>query len=142
MKKIILGLLAALTLAVPAARAQQIAGTWQGTLNDGKDALRIVVKIADDDHRLTGAMYSLDQGADPMALSSISFQGGTLNFAIALLNGRYSGKLSADSNSIDGQWIQGKPLPLILVRANKDSAWDIPTPTAPMARDADPAFEV
>jgi len=142
MKKIILGLLAALTLAIPAARAQQIAGTWQGTLSDGEDSLRIVVKITDDDHRLKGAMYSIDEGADPMALSSISFQGGTLNFAIALLNARFSGKLGADSNSIAGQWSQGKPTPLTLVRANKDSAWEIPPPNAPMARDADPSFEV
>jgi uncharacterized protein (TIGR03435 family) len=143
MKKALLSVLAALALAVSAMHAQQIAGTWQGTIADGKDSLRVVVKITDDDKQLKGALYSIDQGADPFALSSISFKGGTLSFAIELINGRFSGTLSADANSVAGQWLQGgKPLPLTLARAGKDTAWDIPKPTAPMARDAKPAFDV
>jgi hypothetical protein len=136
-------ILAALLCAAPALHAQKLAGTWQGTLADGKDSLRVVVKITDDDRRLKGALYSIDQGGDPMALSSISLQGGTLNFAIALINGHFSGTVSADANSIAGQWIQGsKPTPLTLVRASKDAAWEIPKPNASMARDANPSFEV
>lgn len=143
MKKAVLCILAVLALAVPA-HAQQIAGTWQGTLADGKDSLRVVVKITDDEKRLRGTLYSIDQGGEPIALSSITLQAGTLNFAIVLLNAHYSGKLSADASSIAGEWSQGsgKPDPLTFVRADKDSAWEIPKPTAPMARDADPAFDV
>jgi len=143
MNKTALCIIAALVCSASAMHAQKLAGTWQGTINDGKDALRVVVKITDDDQRLKGALYSIDQGGDPMALSSISLQGGKLNFAIALIKGSYFGTVSADANSIAGQWIQGsKPLPLTLVRTSKDAAWDIPKPNAPMARDADPSFEV
>jgi uncharacterized protein (TIGR03435 family) len=144
MKKTFLCVLAALAFAVPAMHAQQIAGTWQGTIPDGKDSLRVVVKITDDDKKLRGALYSIDQGADPLALSSITLKDGSLSFAIALINGRFTGKLSADANSIAGEWTEGKdkPDPLTLVRADKDAAWEIPKPNAPMARDAKPAFDV
>ena len=143
MNKTALCIVAALVCSAPAMHAQKLAGTWQGTITDGNDALRVVVKITEDDRRLKGALYSIDQGGDPMALSSISLQGGKLNFAIALIKGSFSGTVSADANSIAGQWIQSsKPLPLTLIRVSKDAAWDIPKPNAPMARDADPSFEV
>jgi uncharacterized protein (TIGR03435 family) len=144
MRRVVLCIVAILTCAVPAMQAQKLAGTWQGSIADGKDSLRVVVKITEDDKRLGGTLYSIDQGGDPLALSSISFKDGTLSFAIALINGRFSGTLSTDANSLTGQWTQGsgKPDPLTLVRAGKDAEWEIPKPAVPMARDADPAFEV
>jgi hypothetical protein len=142
MKNAALSIVAVLALALPM-HAQQIAGTWQGTITAGKDALRVVVKITEDDQRLKGALYMVDEGGDPLALSSIHLQSGTLNFVIALINCRFSGTVSADANTIAGQWIQSKGLfPVTLVRTNKDAAWEIPKPNSPMARDANPSFEV
>jgi uncharacterized protein (TIGR03435 family) len=124
-------------------RAQDVAGTWQGTIEDGKDELRSAVRIVSDDGKLSGTFYSIDQGGDPFALSSISRQGDTLTFAIALINGSFSGRFSDDGNSVSGVWSQNRnKLPLRLVRASGDAAWDIPKPVSQMAKDADPAFEV
>jgi uncharacterized protein (TIGR03435 family) len=125
-----------------AAQAQDISGTWQGTLHAGKD-LRIIVKVTSDDGLLKGAMYSIDQGGQPIALSSVSLQGITFTFGVDSINGTYEGKLSADSKTIVGIWTQSShPLPLTLERASKDSAWDIPAPPKRMAEDADPSFDV
>jgi uncharacterized protein (TIGR03435 family) len=102
-----------------------------------------VGQLADDDGKLKGTLYSIDEGGDPMALSSIGRKGDTVNFAIAVADVSFSGRFSADGNSIVGVWTEDrKPLPLVLVRANKETAWDIPQPAKPMARDADPSFEV
>ena len=52
----------------------------------------------------------------------------------------------ADGKTITGTWKQGStPLDLVLRRASKETAWEIPAPPPPpklMAADADPAFEV
>jgi uncharacterized protein (TIGR03435 family) len=91
-------------------------------------------------------MYSIDQGGQPFAASSASFDGGVLKFAIEVIDGKYEGKLSADAKSIVGSWTQGpKPLPLVLERATPETAWTIPAPPPkipPMAANADPSFEV
>ena len=42
-----------------ALRAQDITGTWQGTLKAGRD-LRTVLKISKDDERLKATMYSIE----------------------------------------------------------------------------------
>lgn len=142
MKRIVLCILALVTGIGSAASAQTVTGTWQGTLSAEKD-LRIVVKVSDNDGRLKGVMYSIDQGGQPIALSSVSLQGTNFTYAVAAINGSYKGTLSGDANSIAGMWTQGdKPLPLNMVRATKDTAWDIPEPPARMAADADPSFDV
>jgi uncharacterized protein (TIGR03435 family) len=123
--------------------AQDVAGTWQGTLHDGKDDARLVVKIAQDAGKLTGALYSIDDDGDPIALSAVGRTGDTLKFSIALMTVDFSGRFSQDGNSVVGTWTQGKkPVPLTLVRANSETAWDIPKPTVLMTRDADPSFDV
>ena len=69
-----------------------------------------------------------------------------MKLTVDMIGGGYEGALSADGNSLNGTWTQGgKPLPLTLVRATKETAWEIPAAPAPikrMADDADPAFEV
>ena len=70
-------------------------------------------------------MYSIDQGPDGMAVTSITLQDSTLKFSIDPIHGSYQGKVSADGNSISGIWSQGPPLPLNLQRATKETAWPI-----------------
>ncbi len=128
-----------------ALRAQDVTGNWQGTLKAQKD-LRTILVVSKDNGKLQASMYSIDQGAQPFKASSISLDGTTFKYAIDLIGGSYEGKLSADAKTITGVWKQGpKPLDLVLTRATKETAWEIPAPPPPpklMAADADPAFDV
>ena len=123
-----------------------IEGTWQGTLHIPQHDLRIVLKVSKNAAgALTALNYSIDQGGQPIPVSTITFQDSELKFSVDLLDGTYDGKMSADGNSIAGQWKQGQPLPLVFERATADTAWAIPEPpprVEPMAANADPSFEV
>lgn len=120
--------------------------TWQGTLHVGKD-LRLVLKISKaPDGSLKTSFYSIDQGGQAIPVKTTTFVDGELKLDVDDIGGTYDGKISPDNNTIPGEWKQGdKPLPLILVRATPESAWEIPEPPPkmkPMAKDADPSFEV
>jgi uncharacterized protein (TIGR03435 family) len=123
-----------------------IAGDWQGTLATPNRSLRIIARIAKAEKGWSAKFYSIDQGAQPFNASSVAFDGSTLKFAIDQIGGNYEGKLSGDASSVVGTWTQGpNPLPLTLVRATKETAWEIPAPPPPpklMAADANPSFEV
>ncbi len=125
--------------------AQDLAGTWQGTLQAGKE-LRIVLKVSKADDAWKAMFYSIDQSGQGLAASSVSLQGGNVKVAIAGVGGNYEGKLSADGGSITGTWTQGPaPLALNLTKATDATAWTIPEPPAklkPMRADVDPIFEV
>lgn len=126
--------------------ARDIAGTWQGTLQAGRD-LRTVLKITKlGDGGWKVVLYSIDQGAQGIPASTATFQAPTLKFSIPGIDGSYEGKLSADGSSISGTWTQGgHPLTLNLKRATPETAWVIPEPPlrlAPMAAEANPVFEV
>lgn len=126
--------------------AQDIIGTWQGTLQAGSE-LRTVIKISrGDGAALKALLYSIDQGGQGLPSGPIVLQGTTVKMPFPGIGGEYEGKLSADGNSISGTWTQGpKPLPLNLTRATPETAWTIPEPPPklkPMATDADPKFEV
>jgi uncharacterized protein (TIGR03435 family) len=133
-------------LAATAAFAQNIAGTWQGTLQAPQRALRMVMKVTRaNDESLRAVFYSIDQNGQPIAASTATFQGGAFKATIPAIGGTYEGKLSADGNSITGTFTQGGALPLNLVKATPTTEWVIPEPPAPprpMAADARPTFEV
>ena len=142
------------TLAAPARSqpAKDITGNWQGTLEFPASStqpglkVRIVLKIAKAaDGALTAFNYAIDQSPEPMTTAAVSFQGDTFRYSIPALHGSYEGQLSSDGKTLTGTWTQGRPLPLTLVKATKDIAWEIPAPRLapkPMAADADPTFEV
>jgi len=146
MKKLMLQVLACLALFTGVLRAQDLTGTWQGTLTppQGKE-LRIVLKITKaDDAKLKGVMFSIDQSAQGIPVGVVSVQGGVVKYNATGI-GTYEGKLSADSMSITGTWTQGAPLPLNFKHVTEATAWAMPEPPVklePMAADADPSFEV
>ncbi len=126
--------------------AQDITGTWQGTLQAGQ-SLRTVLKITKGDGgALKATFYSIDQGGQGIPVTSITLQGSTLKYSIMMLDGNYDGKMGPDGTTITGTWTQGgHSMPLNLTRATEQSAWVIPTPPPPlkpMAADASPEFEV
>jgi uncharacterized protein (TIGR03435 family) len=128
-------------------RAQEVdlAGTWQGTMQAGKD-MRMVLKVSKSaGGGWQGILYNIDDPyhASQGMASSMSLHGADFSFAIASADARYEGKISAGGSSILGTWTQGKDShPLNLVRTNAETAWTIPGPNKVMPADADPALEV
>jgi uncharacterized protein (TIGR03435 family) len=132
-------------VAAGALRAQDLTGTWQGTLKASKE-LRMILVVTREDGRLHGKLYSIDEAAQPFRVSSISQEGTEVKFAIDLNGTTYEGRMNAAKDAIAGTWTQGvTPVPLNFARATKETGWAIPAapaPVKPMAADADPAFEV
>ena len=122
-----------------------LTGNWQGTLQAGK-ALRLIVTFSKADKGFTGKMYSIDQSPQGFVVSDIAVDGGSVKFAINVIGGTFAGTLSADGNTMSGTWGQGgSSFPLTLLRASKETAWEIPAPPPPvkqMPADADPSFDV
>jgi uncharacterized protein (TIGR03435 family) len=145
-RKSALWIITSLVLAGGVLQAQNIAGTWQGTLKAGPQELRTVLKISLEDDKYKGTLYSIDQNPTPIPTSSFTKDGAVIKYTITAINGSYEGRLSADGNTITGTWTQfGNPSALNLVRATPETAWTIPEPPPPpkiMAADAKPQFEV
>src|ERR1700733_636760 len=75
------------------AQDKDITGIWQGTLEAGK-GLRTLVKISKDDGKLKAVMYSIDQGGQPISVTSVSLQGSSVTFEIKPLDVTYTGTLN------------------------------------------------
>lgn len=124
--------------------ARDLAGTWQGVLPIGKGH-RLVLKVAKQGGQWSGLAYDLDSDipSEGRAATQMSLAGNEVRFAIAPVGAGFEGKLSEDGASITGTWTQGgQALPFSLARATGDAEWEIPKPTAKMAANADPDWEV
>jgi pimeloyl-ACP methyl ester carboxylesterase len=113
---------AALALFCAGAQAQDVAGTWQGTLQAGRP-LRLVLKLAKADADWIGTVNSIDQNPAPMPVTGVSIKDHVLKFAIAPIGGSYEGTIAADGKSIAGSWTQGTALPLAFARATPQTLW-------------------
>src|SRR5688500_11902475 len=106
--------------------AQDITGDWQGTLKASKD-LRLIVRVSRElDSGVHVRILAVDQnppdwGSGNLA-NTASFDGTDFKFTVDGLKASYEGKLSADASSITGTFSQGKPFPLDLSRATKETA--------------------
>ncbi len=124
------------------AQNKDITGNWQGTLQAGK-GLRTLIKISKDDGKLKAVMYSIDQGGQPIPLTSISVEGSTINFAISPLDVTYTGTLNPEGNSISGNATQnGHTNVLNLDHVTPENTWPIPEPPKSMDPNATPKFDV
>lgn len=105
-------------LATTLARAQDVAGDWQGTLNTGMGELRLVLHITKAaDGALTTTMDSVDQGANGIPVKTTALKGSKLSLDVEAVHGTYDGTVAADGKSISGTWSQGKPMPLEFKKA-------------------------
>jgi uncharacterized protein (TIGR03435 family) len=144
MRKLMLCLAALVVMLGTAARAQDFAGDWQGTLKQGN--VRVVVKIAKSDHGWSAILYNADQALQPLGATSVKVEGSTLKFSVDAIVASFEGKMSGDGKQISGTWSRPPDqFPLTLVRATPDTTWEIPEapkPSKPMPADADPSFDV
>jgi uncharacterized protein (TIGR03435 family) len=143
MKTLMRWIVVLVMLSGSALHGQGIAGSWQGTLQAGKE-LRVVIVIANaEGGGLRAVMHSIDQGGQGIPASSITLQGTTVRMSVATISATFEGTLSADGASIAGTFTQGGgPLSLTLRRATAETAWKIPELPKPMAADARAVFEV
>jgi len=98
------------------ARAEDISGDWQGTLDTGMGHLRLVLHITKaGDGNLKATLDSPDQGIAGMPVDSISLEGGKLHFTLNAAKGSYDGTLK-NNGSFNGNWTQGQKMPLVLTK--------------------------
>jgi fermentation-respiration switch protein FrsA (DUF1100 family) len=117
--------------------AQGITGDWQGTLHAGAADLRLVLHITKSDSGLLSAtLDSVDQAANGIPVSSITFKDSKLSLGVEAVHGTYEGKLSSDGATISGTWSQGQPLPLEFKRSNTP----VPSPKPAKPSDIDGAW--
>jgi len=120
MKRVLIFATTLMSLVIGAglAQAQDIAGDWQGSLNTGQGELRLVLHITKGaDGALKATLDSVDQGANGIPVSSISFKNSKLSLGIDAVGGTYEGTVAADGKTISGTWSQGTALALDFKRA-------------------------
>jgi hypothetical protein len=101
--------------------AQEITGNWQGLLG-GK--FRVVLQITKSaDGKLQGNLYRIDQSPHSIPVTTLSFVSPTLKLTIDGLNASYEVALSTDGKTMTGTLTSGQATPLILYRANPETAW-------------------
>ena len=106
-----------------------VVGDWSGTLQAGPAQLRLLLHIkAGSDGALTGTLDSIDQGANGIPVSTVSFKDAKLELNVAAVNGTYEGNV--DKDEIKGTWTQGQPLELNFKRAQAQAVAE-PKPAAP-----------
>jgi uncharacterized protein (TIGR03435 family) len=124
-------------------RAQDISGNWQGTLQSGGDGLRTLLKISKAGSGWKAVMYSIDQDGEPIAVTSLTVDGLKFKFTVNPLDVTYIGMLNTDRTLVTGVATQGRHTnALNLSRVSEEDTWAIPEPVKPMAKDAQPDFEV
>jgi uncharacterized protein (TIGR03435 family) len=133
-------------LATTARDRGDIAGDWQGTVEIGQSR-RLVLRITKAEKDWTAKLLLLtDNGTQSLNATGVLLDHSTFKFTVDQMGANYEATLTPDGTSMSGTFtLGGTPHPLILVRATKQTAWEIPPPpqpSKPMAADVDPAFEV
>jgi D-alanyl-D-alanine-carboxypeptidase/D-alanyl-D-alanine-endopeptidase len=117
---------------VPAEKPSRVDGIWLGTLQAGGASLRIQVHVKNDN---SGKEYcsldSLDQQAMGLDCAAVMFSGDDFSFDVPFVKGHFTGKLSADANTLTGTWSQNNhDSPLTLTRQKEAiAAKPVPPPT-------------
>ncbi len=129
--------------AAPAQAKDDLTGNWQGTLQVGPGS-RVLIKMTKDGGQYKATMYLIDGGGQAIGIPAIALHGSDVSFAISLMNANYTGTLNPDGNTISGsaKLADGSTHALNLERVSNENAWTIPEPPKPMAKDAQPKFDV
>jgi len=92
---------------VPAEKPSAVDGIWLGAVEAGGRSLRAQIKVKSDrSGREFCAFDSLDQGVLDLECANATLSGIDFSFDVPSLRGRWSGKLSADHQTLTGSWTQ------------------------------------
>jgi CubicO group peptidase (beta-lactamase class C family) len=117
-RPLLLGAAAAgLTAASAHAQSDDFMGEWNGALDVGSQRLRLRLVI-EEGPRAT--LYSLDQGAAPIAAGQTRIEGSLLAVTFPSIRASYQGRLS--NGRIEGEFTQGAVLPLVFARSEAPAA--------------------
>src|SRR5260370_1150515 len=107
MKKLMLGIIALMALSFSPVSAQNITGTWQGTLKPppqappGANGLRIVIKISTTEaDKLAAVLYSIDQRSPAIPATTFTRSGSTVKMTVTQLNGNSDDPVNATENPL------------------------------------------
>jgi len=119
---------------VAAAKPSAVDGIWLGALTTGSASLRNQLHIKSDasGHEFV-AFDSLDEEAFGLDTSNVVFDGSNLSFEISPIHATWTGKLSADGNTLTGTWKKTEPIALNFTRQATAIG---PAPPAPPKFDA------
>ena len=103
--------------------AQNIAGTWQGTLDVQGNQIPIVFHIKkDSSDKWKAAFDSPAQHAFDLPCSEVILKDDSIILMMAIINGKYAGLLNADKSQIAGSWFQGAGSLPLTVKKTSDTA--------------------
>ena len=102
---------------------QVLEGVWEGVLDANGTQLHLRFNFTKKaDGSIAGAVDSLDQGVNGLAVQSIARTGDTVKMDIKAVGGAYEGALNKDASTLTGTWSQGGgSLPLTMQRKKADS---------------------
>lgn len=125
------------------AQAGDLTGNWQGTLAVGNGS-RVLIKVTKEGAALKGTLYMIDGGGQAFAVPAIAVHGTDVSFTVATIGLSYAGTLNPNGNSItgSGKLPDGSSHALNLEHVSNDNAWAIPEAPKPMAKGAQPKFDV
>lgn len=112
---------------------EKLTGNWSGKLDLPGTKLEIIFKIsADENGKLLTKMDVPMQGAKDLPVSETIVNEDSLKLSVAMIMGKFAGKITSDS-IIEGTWKQsGATFPLILKRTEVVAEMKRPqTPKAP-----------
>lgn len=106
-------------LLAQAARAQEAAGTWHGTLALQTGSIRVAVKLRPIAGGLDGTIFSPEQSAEERPLNAVTQTGGRLSFEYKPTGGRFVGDWDAARGAWVGDWTTAAgDTPLVLERGD------------------------
>jgi len=92
---------------VPAEKPSAVDGIWLGAVEAGGRSLRAQITVkSDHSGREFCTFDSLDQGVFDLECANVSLSGTDFSFEVPTVHGRWSGKLSADNQTLTGSWTQ------------------------------------
>ncbi|MEM1257390.1 MAG: S9 family peptidase [Bacteroidota bacterium] len=98
--------------------AQDITGTWKGTLSVQGSEMPLLFHVSNEDGTLSSTMDSPSQGATDIPMDETTFVDDTLTIVFKQAGIKYVGTLEADK--VDGTFYQGgMELPLVLEKTEK-----------------------
>lgn len=92
-------------------------GTWQGSLDTPRGALRILFKFVNMDTGLTATMQSPDQSLNWMPTTSVTRTGDKLTIDMKAFGASFEGQINAVKDTISGTFTQGISIPLVLKKS-------------------------